>query len=262
VKRVASRDNPQFRRLKLLARSSQARRTRGELLLDGTHLLEAYAAAYGAGRLQVVLRASGPGWAGARVPGAPEPIVLADALFDEIAPVATPTGVLAIAPIPLPGTVTPGTRAAACCAFLDGVQDPGNLGAILRSAAAAGLGEAYLSAGCADPWSPKALRGGMGAQFRLAINDRADLPACARAFDGRLIAADSAGGRSLFEADLTGRIGFILGAEGLGIAPPLLAIASERVRIPMAEGMESLNVAAAATLLFYEWRRREAAETE
>jgi TrmH family RNA methyltransferase len=253
VKRVASRDNPQFRRLQLLARSSRERRARGELLLDGAHLIEAYAAAYGAGRLQVVLRASGPDWAGARSRGRSEPIVLADALFDEIAPVETPTGVLAIAPIPTPAK--PGMRPAACSAFLDGVQDPGNLGAILRSAAAAGLGDAYLSAGCTDPWSPKALRGGMGAQFRLAIHDRADLPACARAFNGRLLAADSAGGRSLFEADLSGRVGFILGAEGLGISPPMLALASERVRIPMAEGVESLNVAAAATLLFYEWRR-------
>lgn len=255
MKRVASRDNPQFQRLRLLARSGRERRERGEMLLDGAHLIEAYAAAYGSACMQIVLRASGPDWPGAARPGRSEPLVLADALFDEIAPVETPTGVLAIAPIPAPPP-EPEPAAESCSAFLDGIQDPGNLGAVLRSAAAAGVGESYISTRCADPWSPKCLRGGMGAQFRLRIHDRMDLRASAEAFPGRLVAADSRGERSLFDADLSGRLGFILGAEGLGISPALLAIASERVRIPMAEGIESLNVAAAATLLFYEWRRR------
>jgi TrmH family RNA methyltransferase len=96
----------------------------------------------------------------------------------------------------------------------------------------------------------------MGAHFQLAIHDRVDLVSTARDFRGRLIAADSHGERSLFEADLAGAIGFVVGAEGSGVSPEMLELAAERVRIPMAEGIESLNVAAAATLVFYEWRRQ------
>lgn len=140
--------------------------------------------------------------------------------------------------------------------LLDGVQDPGNLGSILRSAAAAGGKEVWVSVGSADPWSPKCLRGGMGAQFRLVVHDRVDLLAQARQFKGKLVAADVNGEALLFGADLSGSLGFVIGAEGAGIRAPLLAMVSTRLRIPMAPGIESLNAGAAAAVLFYEWRRQ------
>jgi TrmH family RNA methyltransferase len=175
-------------------------------------------------------------------------------LFDEISPVETPAGLLAVAPIPQPSLGAAADRDR-FSVFLDGLQDTGNLGAILRSAAAAGGRDAFLSTQCADPWAPKCLRAGMGAHFHMTLHDRVNLLDVARSFRGRLIAADSRGERSLFEVDLDGTVGFIIGGEGAGISPALLELAAERVRIPMAAGIESLNAAAAATLVFYEWRR-------
>ena len=229
------------------------------MLLDGVHLIDAYVATFGSDDLQLVARASSieREEVAARLALVSDALVLSDTLFDDISPVETPTGLLAVAPIPQPGY--PARTDRECFSvFLDGLQDPGNLGAVLRSAAAAGGGDAFLSAQCADPWSPKCLRAGMGAHFRLALHDRVDLMEAARSFQGRLIAADSRGEHNLFEADLGGTVGFIVGGEGAGIAPALLKLAAERVRIPMAEGIESLNAAAAATLVFYEWRRRRA----
>ncbi len=257
MKHIVSRDNPQFRRICRIGGSGRERRASGELLLDGTHLIDAYAAAFGVEGLVLIARASHSGRDGVlpRLEQAgPQALVLADALFDEACPVDTPTGLMALAPLPV---VKHGVAKGALLAvMIDGVQDPGNLGAILRSAAAAGARRAYLSAQCADPWSPRCLRGGMGAQFVLELHDRADLLDAARCFDGRVIAADSRGTETLFSANLTGATAAVIGAEGQGISPELLALAHVRLRIPMAAGIESLNAATAAALLCYEWRRQ------
>jgi TrmH family RNA methyltransferase len=231
------------------------------MLLDGVHLIDAYIAAFGTGGLQLFVRASSVGRdeVAKRLRLVHAPVVLSDALFGEISPVETPTGLLAVAPIPQPRVVAE-ARSDRFSVFLDGLQDPGNLGAVVRSAAAAGGQIAFLSAQCADPWSPRCLRAGMGGHFHLALHDRVDLCEAARSFRGRLIAADSRGERSLFEANLGGTVGFIIGGEGAGISPALLELAAERVRIPMATGIESLNAAAAATLMFYEWRRHRLGE--
>lgn len=262
VKRIASRGNPRFRSLWRLAHSARERRGGGEMLLDGVHLIDAYVVAFGADALQLVVRSSAADREEviSRLRLARDALILSDALFDEISPVETPTGLLAIASIPRPSSVAEADRNR-FSVFLDGLQDPGNLGAVLRSAAAAGGRDVFLSARCADPWSPKCLRAGMGAHFHLALHDRVHLLDTAREFQGRLIAADSHGECGLFQADLDGTIGFIIGSEGAGIRPALLALAVERVRIPMAPGIESLNAAAAATLMFYEWRRRRSAES-
>ena len=257
VKQIVSRDNAQFRRFRRLAHSAKDRRGDGLMLLDGVHLLDAYVSVYGADALRLVARASSVDRVevAERLAAARDAVVLSDALFDEISPVETPTGLLAEAPIPKPGPAA-GTDRDRFTLLLDGLQDPGNLGAVLRSAAAAGGREVFLSARCADPWSPKCLRAGMGAHFHLVIHDRMDLLDAARGLPGRLLAADSHGERSLFKVDLAGEVAFIIGGEGAGISRALCALASERVRIPMATGIESLNAAAAATLLFYEWRRQ------
>lgn len=253
---LTSRDNPQYRRLARLLRDPRTRRAQQRIVLDGVHLLEAYAQRFGLGSAELMLRASSADkpecsrWVGAVGPARVR--LLADSLFDAVAPVDAPTGVLAIVPTPSVETLSrPGFSV-----LLDGIQDPGNLGAILRSAAAAGAGAIYLSAGCADPWSPRCLRGGMGGHFLLAIHDRHDLLDLAQRLAPRLVAADLAGGQSLFDAPMAPDAAFLIGAEGKGVAPELLALAAQHVRIPMAPGIESLNAATAATLLFYEWRRR------
>jgi TrmH family RNA methyltransferase len=259
MKAITSRDNPAFRRLQHLARSAAERREQGQAVLDGAHLLEVYRAAFGAQGMRVVARASQaerPEVADWLRSGA-DAIVLADGLFDSIAQVETSSGLLAV--VPVPDACAVAARPAGFTVLLDGIQDPGNVGSILRSAAAAGGACAYLSADCADPWSPKSLRGGMGAQFLLRIVDRADLTCVASELAGRVVGLEAGASRSLFQADLRGAKAFVLGSEGAGISPALSGLVHDRVRIPMAAGVESLNVGAAAAVCFYEWHRQQGA---
>jgi TrmH family RNA methyltransferase len=227
------------------------------MLLDGFHLVQAYVDGFGVAGVKLIARASNAAqpevqaWLNRAPDGA---VILQDRLFDELSGVETPVGLLAAVPIPREPSKIPATDG--FTVFLDGIQDPGNLGAILRSAAAAGGQAAVLSRQCADPWSPKSLRGGMGAQFLIRIVDRADLAAVLPVFPGRILAMDARGAVSVFRSDLSGPVGFLFGSEGIGIAPALLQLAAQRLRIPMASGVESLNVGAAAAVCFFEWKRR------
>jgi TrmH family RNA methyltransferase len=145
---------------------------------------------------------------------------------------------------------------AASCVFLDAIQDAGNVGAILRSAAAFGVRHAVLGKGCADAWSPKVLRAGMGAHFSMALVQSADLAQAIAAFGGKVACTVPRDGISIEQADLSGRVGWIFGAEGQGVSKTLAARVTLKVSIPMPGGAESLNVAAAAAICFYEWARR------
>jgi RNA methyltransferase, TrmH family len=180
------------------------------------------------------------------------PIALSPAAFGAIADARTTPGVAAEIPLP-------DVRRAGLSVFLEAVQDPGNVGAIIRSAAAFGAGAVFLDRQCADPWSPKVLRAGQGGHFALGIRQADDLPAAIAAFGGRLICAVARGGRPLREVQLDGDVGWAFGAEGAGLSAALLARAAERVTIPMAPGAESLNVAASAAICLYEAFNRSAA---
>jgi TrmH family RNA methyltransferase len=136
--------------------------------------------------------------------------------------------------------------------LLEDVQDPGNLGSILRSTAAAGIRQVYLSAQCADLWSPRVLRAGMGAHFHLDCFAGVDLGGFAATFPGRLIATHLAARQSVFEVDLTGQIGLIFGNEGAGLSRALLDKVASVVAIPMPGQTESLNIAAAAAVCLFE----------
>jgi TrmH family RNA methyltransferase len=136
--------------------------------------------------------------------------------------------------------------------LLEDIQDPGNLGAILRSAAAAGVQTIYLSKHCADVWSPKVLRAGMGAHFVLSIQENADLPQVAQGLPGMLIAMSLDADQSLFDLQLTGPVAFAVGNEGVGLSTELAQMATQRVKIPMPGAVESLNAAAAAAVCLFE----------
>ena len=247
---ISSRDNPLFKRLKKLSESARARREAQMTLLDGEHLLAAYldaggqphtlvrAASYDAARLDPYAAHCSQARA----------IVLSDALFAELSPVITPTGVLAEAAwlAPAPSAATPLVIA------LEDIQDPGNLGSMLRTAAAAGATLAVLSKGCHDPWSPKALRGGQGAQFVLPIELGADVPAWCAQFKGQSLALALAEDHSVFSSDLTGPLAFIVGNEGAGLSDDVRAAATATVQIPMPGKMESLNASAALAIAVFE----------
>lgn len=255
MKQVSSKDNVLYKSIRRLTRSSRARREEGRIVLDGIHLVRAYLERFGTAGVEVVVRKSAA--THTEVLGLLErtttTLMLTDTLFDQLTTVESSVGILALAPIP---TVSPPSGGPGFEVLLDGVQDPGNVGSILRSAAAAGARQAHLSADCADPWSPKSLRGGMGAQLLLAVRQHEKLAMAAHNFDARLIACTAHATMSVFEADLTGQVAFIVGGEGGGISPELLATAQQEIRVPMCPGVESLNVGAAAAICFYEWVRR------
>jgi RNA methyltransferase, TrmH family len=255
MKQISSRDNPHYKELLRLAGSSRARRGEGTILLEGVHLVQAYASRFGTSSLRMFIKHTARQHseiAPLAEIGAPV-MLLDDNLFDRAAPVRSPVGILALADRPqvMPRPYDMGFRV-----LLDGVQDPGNVGAILRSAAACGANAAYLSSDCADPWSPKTLRAGMGAQFIVPITQSEDLSATAAALGVPLFACVATGGTSIFHADLHGPAGFLIGGEGAGVKPPLLRQARQLLSIPMTDGIESLNAASAATVIFYEWLRQ------
>ena len=133
--------------------------------------------------------------------------------------------------------------------LLEAIQDPGNLGSILRSAAAASIRDVYLSPQCADAWSPKTLRAAMGAHFFLRIHENSDLQQVAQQFPGTVIATSIQASRNLFEIPLSGPTAFVFGNEGAGLSKELVQAVDENIVIPMPGKTESLNAAAAAANL-------------
>jgi RNA methyltransferase, TrmH family len=256
MKLIRSRDNPFFKGLKRLAESGRERRKTGRTLLDGVHLVEAYEAVHGPVEALVVTESAlVAGEIAAYVEGR-EVVVLADSLLRDFGLVDTPSGLLAVVATPAATVAVDHEKDAI---LLDGVQDPGNVGAILRTAAAAGVGQALLGPGCAAAWSPKVLRAGQGAHFALAIHEEADLGAFMADYRGTTAVTCLEEATSLYEARWEGPLAWVFGAEGQGVRGELLAAARLRIRIPMPGAVESLNVGAAAAVCLFEALRRNLA---
>lgn len=254
---IASRDNPRVRRWRELARDPRARRRLRRAILEGEHLV---AACLESGRAleALILSKSGAartGFAALAKRSGNAPVILADAVFRSMVETESPTGIAAEIAIP---DRKPDLQAASGCVLLEGIQDAGNVGTILRSAAAFGIRHAVLGRGCADAWSPKVLRSGMGAHFAVEIQENADLAAAIERFGGIVACTVPRGGIALSRANLSGRIGWLLGAEGRGVSDALAARVNLKVTIPMPGSAESLNVAAAAAICFYELSTRGA----
>lgn len=252
---LRSRDNARVRRWARLARDARTRRTERRTLLEGVHLVSAYLE-HGGRPSALLVTETGlqqPEIAALVGRAGTAPVLFADGVFRAVVEVDSPTGLAA--EIEIPGS-EPDLAAAQCCVFLEGLQDAGNVGAILRSAAAFGVSAVVVGRGCADPWSPKALRAAQGGHFRLAIADCADLAIALERFAGPVACTVPRSGTPLQELDLRGRIGWIFGSEGQGVSPELAARAALRATIPMSDGAESLNVAAAAAVCLYERSRQ------
>jgi len=255
MKKITSRTNATFKLLRLLAQSSRERRKQGRTVLDGIHLVSAWT-----GRFEL-LAVSESGaqrpeirdWLAAR--SETEPYLLDDSLFGEISSVDTPTGILALIAIPKP------PRAAvpeSSCVLLDAIQDTGNLGSILRTAAAAGMRDVFLGPGCAQAWSPRVLRAAMGAHFLLRIHEHAALDDIIDGFKGVSLSTTLDAQTTIYEADLSGPVAWVFGNEGSGLAAATAARTRLAVRIPMPGKIESLNVAAAVAICLFEEARQKA----
>ena len=255
---LSSRDNPRIKHLHALANSARDRRKHGETVLDGAHLIEA---ALQAGIRVKAVFVSGSGLAGAEIPvllddlpSATPVVQLTDSVFAHVSPVDSPSGILGVVDIPVQAA---GPGAGGSLIVLDAVQDPGNLGTILRTGAAAGIQTVWMTSGCAQAWSPRVLRAGMGAHFRLTVHEQVDARSALADFPGRVLATGLTDAAvSLYSLDLSGPTAWLFGAEGQGVSPALLARADQIVTIPMADGLESLNVGAAAAVCLFEQRRQ------
>lgn len=253
--RITSKDNPLLQRLRKLARDGAGYRKTGELWLEGEHLCSALLQR-GRWPAQAVLAEAA--WAQpalrALAQAAPRVVVVPDALFDGFSALPSPAGIGFLLPLPDQPAIAP----QAATVVLDRLQDAGNVGSILRSAAAFGVAQVLALQGTAALWSPKVLRAGMGAHFGLRLIEGlqpADLDALAVPLVGTSLQADAL----LPAAPLPSPCAWLLGHEGQGVAPALLARCALTVRIPQPGGEESLNVAAAAAVCLYESMRRTAA---
>lgn len=256
MKHLSSRDNPRLKQLRRWAGNGRARREDGVILLDGLHLITALQVAGGAIQ-EVIVSENGArkaeiaDWLAGNA--AINAVLIPDALFAEVAVTETPAGILAVAGACIPSSPIANDRD---CVVLDGIQDPGNVGTLLRTAAAAGIRQAVLSPGCADAWAPKTLRAGQGAQFELAIYEHCDLLATLAEYQGTSIVTRLDAAHSLYETPLEGPLAWVFGAEGQGVSAPVSAAAKLGIYIPMPGQTESLNVAAAAAVCLFEVVRR------
>jgi len=234
--KLTSRDNPKVKHWTKLASDGRYRRSKGRALIEGPHLVQAATQAGVKIHALLVSEKARP------EDGA---TILSERVFASIVDADTPQGVAAEISIPA------GKAVVGDCVFLEGVQDPGNVGAIIRSAAAFGMKNVVLDSACADPWSPKALRAGMGGHFALQVKTVSSLDEELERFAGRILCTVPRGGVVLAKADLTGPVGWLFGAEGRGVSPDAIRHTDLKVTIPMIDGTESLNVAAAAAICLY-----------
>lgn len=255
---ITSRHNPLVKQLRQLHRA-KGRREQNHVLLEGTHLLETacqvncsletacYTAEWREEHPQLWQEVAGR---------AQRLELVTPTVLEAIATTVHPDGIVATASRQRPTPQLDGLRLGL---LLECLQDPGNLGTILRTAVATGVEGVWLREDSADPDSPKVLRASAGAWFRLAIATCSDLsePICEAQGRGIQIIATSPQAReSYWELDWTKPSLILLGNEGAGLSPELLTLADRQVSIPVGGGVESLNVAIAAALLLYEAQRQ------
>ncbi len=268
MKSITSAANANFRRWLRLATQPRAVREEKQTLAEGLHLAQAALApdvadaAVSAAVSAVIVRAGARGGADRTIAPLLERALqcgaagfeLAAALYDRIAPVEQGSGlllVLDIAPAVLPSSL------AADVLFLDRIQDPGNAGALLRTAAAAGVAMVVAAPGTASLWAPKVLRAAQGAHFRLHLQEDIAAAQLRAVFSGTVIGMLAHGATPLWSAPLpSGAVAWIAGAEGSGLSGDALAVCDGRVTIPVAAAVESLNVAAATAICLFERQRR------
>lgn len=253
MKHISSRDNPFYKRLHRLIDGKRA----GEAVLEGVHLCQEWlrhqglpqAALFDSSKLDV------DGELAELAQALPESsrVSCEPALVRGLSQVGHGQGVYFLVAVP---ELLPPARIAENCLWLDRVQDPGNLGTLLRTAAAAGVAHAYLSTGCASAWAPKVLRSAQGAHFAMAVYEHLDLAQLRQRLDVPLLATALQGGVPLYDAVLPERCAWLIGNEGQGVEPALLGLADMRVFIPQEPGVESLNAAVAAAICLFEQRRR------
>ncbi|MBL8275960.1 MAG: RNA methyltransferase [Pelomonas sp.] len=249
---VTSRDNPALVRLRKLAMDGSAYRKSGSVWIEGDHLIRAALQRGWQPALVVLTEAAmqDPALA-ALAEAAPRALVVPTGLFKGLSGLESPGQIGAELALP----ATPGIDPAAASVVLDRLQDAGNVGAILRSAAALGFRQVLAIKGTAALWSPKVVRAGQGAHFGLRLVEGLTADDLS-ALTVPMVATSSHDSQPLHRVALPSPCAWVMGHEGQGVSPALMARCALRVGIPQPGGEESLNVAAAAAICLYESARQ------
>lgn len=254
MKRIESAANAQFRGLLALSGSARERRRLGLSVIEGAHLLDAYLNRHGAPQhLFVPQRATAEVLELVARAGI-EPIELADRLFAQASQVENGPGPIAVVATPRPELPA---RIVDDAVYLDRVQDPGNVGSVLRTCAAVGVRRVIASPGTAFCWSPKVLRAAMGAHFHLDIHEGIAPAELLERLAVAVMATTADAPTGLYASDLRAPRVWLLGNEGQGLEAALLGAPGVRhVSIPQTDAVESLNVGVAAAVCLYEQLRQ------
>lgn len=258
---ITSNTNERYKRWKKLADTPRTSKKLGVTLAEGIHLAQVIRDS-DARVVSIVVRETGATAEAlelARVLAetkAARVFTLSGALYDAVSPVEHGVGLTV--EFETLTAMRPHRPIRADALYLDGVQDAGNMGTLIRTAVAAGVRYIAASAGSAGLWSPKVMRAGMGAHFGATLFENVaprDLPDL---FDARRLAADARGGSDLFRSSGwdVGPTVWMMGAEGPGLSDAALQVADARYLIPIEASCESLNVGAAAAVCLFEQRRR------
>ena len=252
---ISSKDNPLLVRVRKLLADPGGYRKLGEVWLEGEHLCAAFVQR-GGRPLQAIVSAEGwPQPALRELAGhAAAVAVVPDELMAALSTLESPPAIGFVVATPTAPAITPDAPSL----VLDRLQDAGNVGTILRSAAAFGFTQVVALKGTAALWSPKVLRAGMGAHFGLRLVEGVEADALA-ALRVPLLATSSHAARSLHEVDLPWPCAWVMGHEGQGVSSALAQRCAMTLRIPQPGGEESLNVAAAAAVCLYESARQRVA---
>lgn len=250
--RITSRDNALLKDLRRLAQGNGEYRKQGRVWIEGDHLCSAALLRGWRPALAVFSESYWPLAPAHIAQAATKNVVIDDALMKTISDLPSPAPMAFLLDLP----AAPTLDVQAPTVVLDRVQDAGNVGSILRSAAAFGFTQVVALKGTALLWSPKVLRAGMGAHFAVALHTDAELTRVLAEFNGPAIVTSLDATQSLYALDLRQPCAFVFGNEGAGVSAPVLARASHPVRIPMPGVAESLNVAAAVAVCLFEQVRQ------
>lgn len=270
-RKISSRENPAFRQLLRVTASARERRQLGVSFIEGIHLCQSYLSRHGVPR-QVVHTATaladpevrelvaaalagdvGPLEAGREALTGGRSLELAFGLFGELSQVEHGTGIAYVIDTPasqLPAAID------VDAVYLDGLQDPGNVGTILRTCAAVGIAHVITAPGTAWCWSPKVLRAGMGAHFALEIHESVAWADLQTRLQMPVLATAPQAQHSIWQADLARPCLWLFGSEGSGLDPERQGAQLQWVSIPQHSAVESLNVAVAAAVCLFEQLRQ------
>lgn len=261
---IRSRDNALVKRILRLSEHGRFRRDEGIGIAEGWHLIRAIVDSPEFGRdaleMVVVSEAALTHRDTIDMQGLLDGVtiqVMDARVFERFGEREGPNAAIGLFSLPVDPEVPKLVSSGGLQLWLDAVQDPGNVGTLIRTAAAAGATAVVLGTGCADAWSPRVLRAGMGGHFALRV---ATAPLDARlrdSYPGQVMAMEREGGESLFDARFPEHSAFLLGNEGAGLSPAAVSLAHARITIPMAGRVESLNVAAAGAVICFEVLRQK-----